>query len=126
MLHVVCLHVVCATVLLPTRACRVVAENSLQKCCSLICGCSCKANSVVVSWLVCPPVTRKTRVQFPAAELFPFLTRWYFSNGCDANASAPGFAKKKKLETITAAFLNGHDAEQFVFAREYTRSFAYW
>ena len=31
MLHVVCLHVVCATVLLPTRACRVVAEKSFEQ-----------------------------------------------------------------------------------------------
>ena len=30
MLHVVCLHVVCATVLLPTRACRVVAEQNAK------------------------------------------------------------------------------------------------
>ena len=29
MLHVVCLHVVCATLLLPTRACWVVAEKQL-------------------------------------------------------------------------------------------------
>ena len=50
--------------------------------------------SAVVLWLVFPPVTRKTRAQFPAAELF----------NCEDNSPSPrlwGFARLVLLESDT-------------------------
>ena len=64
---------------------RLLQEGSA--CIDLVMEANCKARSgwafdlgrsAVVYWLVFPPVTRKTRVQFPAAV---FLSNWKYGGG---------------------------------------------